>query len=161
MKIELIKLKFDDTHSYKYKPFNFCCSKIEKNKAIELTADNSLYNICDADFKPLTDYDDDVMPYFCTSYTEIFTSWEDEFENTENYPIQLCPHCGEKIDISVVEEIDLSDKYNKLSKQRVELWKECRKTDSKKKEFELREKVDKIDKEIDSFYCLDEWKGED
>ena len=60
----------------------------------------------------------------------------------------------------MVEEIDVSDKYNELSKQREELWKKCQKTDSKKKESELREQVRKLDKQIDSFYWLDEWKGE-
>lgn len=78
----------------------------------------------------------------------------------ENYPIQLCPHCGEKIEISVADEIDVSDKYNELTKQREELWKKCQRTDSKKEEFELMEQVGKLDKKIDSFYWLDEWKGE-
>ena len=102
--------------------------------------------------------DERYIPRFCTSHTEVITSYEDEWEQTDNYPIQFCPHCGEKIEISVVEEIDVSYKYNELSKQRKELWKKCQRTDSKKKEVELREQVRKLDKQIDSFYWLDEWK---
>ena len=150
MKIELIKLKFNDTHSYKYKPFTHCCDEIHQNDCIIFTNE---------DLSPLKHIDDDnFIPQFCTSHTEVITSYEDEWEQTDNYPIQFCPHCGKKIEISVVDEIDVSDKYNELSKQRKELWKKCQRTDSKKKEVELREQDRKLDKQIDSFYWLDECK---
>lgn len=150
MKIELIRLKFDDTYSYKYKPFKHCCDEIQKDKTIVFTGEdiNDIGGECI------------YIPQFCTSYTEIFNSWGDEFEQTDNYPIQFCPHCGEKIEISVVDEIDVSDKYNELSKQRKELWKKCQRTDSKKKESELSEQVRKLDDQINDFYELGEWKGE-
>lgn len=154
MKIELIKLKFNDTYSYKYKPFQYCCDEIQNDKAIIFTDED----INDID----GEYEDDgiSIPQFCTSHTEVITSYEDEWEQTDNYPIQFCPHCGKKIEISVVDEIDMSDKYEELTKQRNELWEKYLRTDSKKKEAELREQVRKLDKQIDSFYWLDEWKGE-
>lgn len=154
MKIELIKLKFNDTYSYKYKPFQYCCDEIQNDKAIIFTDED----INDID----GEYEDDgiSIPQFCTSHTEVITSYEDEWEQTDNYPIQFCPHCGEKIEISVVDEIDMSDKYEELTKQRNELWEKYLRTDSKKKEAELREQVRKLDKQINSFYWLDEWKGE-
>lgn len=158
MKIDLIKLKFNDTYSYKYKPFTHCCDKIQNDKAIVFTGEDLVCN--DIFGLVLRDSDDNIIPQFCNSYTETFNSWGDEFEQTDNYPIQFCPHCSEKIEISVVEEIDVSDKYNELSKQREELWKKCQRTDSKKRESELREQVRKLDNQIDSFYWLDEWKGE-
>lgn len=40
MKIKLIKLKFNDTHSYKYKPFTYCCNKIQNDKAIVFTGED-------------------------------------------------------------------------------------------------------------------------
>ena len=158
MKIELIKLKFNDTHSYKYKPFQYCCGEIQDDKTIVFTGEDLVCN--DTFGLVVRDSDDTIIPQFCNSYTETFNSYGDEYEQTDNYPIQFCPHCGEKIKISVVDEIDVSDKYNELSKQREDLWKKCQKTDSKKKESELREQVRKLDKQIDSFYWLDEWKGE-
>ena len=153
MKIELIRLKFNDTYSYKYKPFTYCCEAIQNDKAIILTGEDLVHS---------DDYWDDgrYIPQFCTSHTEIIMSYEDEWEQTDNYPIQFCPHCGEKIEISVVDEIDVSDKYNELSKQREELWKKCQRTDSKKKESELRTQVRKLDDQINDFYELNEWKGE-
>lgn len=154
MKIELIKLKFNDTHSYKYKPFTYCCDEVQNDKAIVFTGED-INNIGG-------EYEDDCIyiPQFCTSYTETVGSWGDELEQTDNYPIQFCPHCGEKIEISVVEEIDVSDEYNGLTKKRKELWEKCKRTDSKKKESELREQVGKLDDQINDFYELGEWKGE-
>ena len=152
MKIELIRLKFNDTHSYKYKPFKYCCDEIQNNKAIVFTNE---------DLSPLKYIDDGIsIPHFCTSHTEVITSYEDEWEQTDNYPIQFCPHCGERIEISVVDEIDVSDKYNELTEQRKELWKKCQRTDSKKEEHELRKQVRKLDNQINGFYELDEWKGD-
>lgn len=154
MKIELIKLKFNDTHSYKHKPFTYCCDEIQNDKTIVFTGED----INDIGGK----YEDDgiFIPQFCTSHTEVITSYEDQWEQTDNYPIQFCPHCGEKIEISSVDEIDISDKYNELSKQREELWKQCQRTDSKKKESELREQVRDLDNQINDFYELGELKGE-
>lgn len=153
MKIELIKLKFNDTYSYKYKPFTHCCDEIQNDKAIVFTGEDLVHSDDCWD-------DERYIPRFCTSHTETFNSWGDEWEQTDNFPIKFCPHCGEKIEISVVDEIDVSDKYNKLSKQREELWKKCQRTDSKKKESELREQVRNLDNQINGFYLLDGWKGE-
>lgn len=141
MKIELIKLKFNDTHSYKYKLFTHCCDEIQNDKAIIFTGEDLVHSDdCWGDER--------YIPRFCTSHTEVITSYEDEWEQTDNYPIQFCPHCGEKIEISVVDEIDMSDKYDELTKQREELWKKCQRTDSKKEEHELRKQVRKLDDQI-------------
>ena len=146
MKIELIRLRFNDTHSYKYKPFKYCCDEIQNDKAIVFTGED--INDIGGEYE-----DDGVsIPQLCTSHTEVITSYEDEWEQTDNYTIQFCPHCGEKI--------DMSDKYEELTKQRDELWKKCQRTDSKKEEYELRKQVVKLDNQIDDFYELDEWKGE-
>lgn len=115
MKIELIKLKFNDTHSYKYKLFTHCCDEIQNDKAIIFTGEDLVHSDdCWGDER--------YIPRFCTSHTEVITSYEDEWEQTDNYPIQFCPHCGEKIEISVVDEIDMSDKYEELTKQHDETW---------------------------------------
>lgn len=158
MKIELIKLKFNDTCAYKHKPFTYCCDEIQNDKAIVFTGEDLVCN--DTFGLVVRDSDDYIIPQFCTSHTEVITSYEDEWEQTDNYPIQFCPHCGKKIEVSVVDEIDVSDKYNELSKQRDELLKKCQRTDSKKEEHELRKQVRKLDDQINGFYELGEWKGE-
>lgn len=154
MKIELIKLKFNDTCAYKYKPFKYCCDEIQNDKAIVFTGEDLVCN--DTFGLVVRDSDDNIIPQFCTSYTETFNTWGDEYEQTDNYPIQFCPHCGEKIEIEVVDEIDISEKYDELTKLREELWKKCQRTDSKKKESELREQLRKLDDQINNFYELGE-----
>ena len=154
MKIELIKLKFNDTCAYKYKSFTLCCDEIQNDKAIVFTGED--INDIGGEYK-----DEGIsIPHFCTSHTEVITSYEDEWEQTNNYPIRFCPHCGEKIGISVVNEIGVSDKYNELSKQRKELWNKCYRTDSKREESKLKEQVRDLDDQINDFYELNEWKGE-
>ncbi len=154
MKIELIKLKFNDTCAYKYKSFTLCCDEIKNDKAIVFTGE---------DINDIGgEYEDDgiFIPQFCNSHTEVITSYEDEWEQTDNYPIQFCPHCGEKIEISVVNESDVSDKYDELTKQRERLWNKCCRTDSKREESKLKEQVRDLDDQINDFYELNEWKGE-
>lgn len=109
MKIDLIRLKFNGMTSYKYKPFKYCCDEIKNNKCIEFTNEDVV--------EPVGDVDDNgyYIPQFCTIDTKIIGSWDDEFEQTDNYPIQFCPHCGEKIEINVTDEIDVSEKFKKLS----------------------------------------------
>ncbi len=150
MKIDLIKLKFDGMNSYKYKPFKYCCDEIQNNKGIIFT--NEDITSC-----KYVDEGNYFIPQFCTSVSEIVGSWGDEFEQTNNYPIQFCPHCGEKIEINVIDEIDVSEKYKELSKQRSGLWKKCDRTDSKKKEAELSKQVHELDREINGYYLLGEW----
>lgn len=157
MKIELIKLKFNDTHSYKYKPFHYCCEEIDGNECIELTKEDM---VTSSFIKEDDGIDGCYLPKLCISHTETITSYEDEWEITNNYPIRFCPYCGEKIYIKVVKEIDVSDKYNELTKQREELWKKCQRTDSKREESKLKEQVRDLDDQINDFYELGEWKGE-
>lgn len=68
MKIELIKLKFNDTHSYKYKSFKYCCDEIQNDKAIVFTGED--INDIGGEYE----YDGVSIPQFCTSYTETFNS---------------------------------------------------------------------------------------
>lgn len=155
MKIELIRLRFNNSHSYKYKPFKCCCEEIDGNECIEFTTKDM---VTSSFLKEDEGIDGCCSPKLCISHTETITSYEDEFEITNNYPIRFCPYCGEKINIKVINEIDVSDKYNELSMRRNELWEKCRRTDSKKEEFELREQVSRLDKQIDNFYLLDEYQ---
>ena len=149
MKIELIQLKFNNGNSYKYKPFKYCCKTIQQNKAIDFMDEDLVY---------IDDYLDDErwIPQFCTLHREIMDS--DELEIDKNYPIQFCPHCGEKIDIKIIDKIDVSEKYNELSKLCDKLQQKSRETDSKKEEYELRKQIRNLNDQINDLYELGEWK---
>ncbi len=142
MKIELIKLLFNESSGFKYKPFDYCCEMLKRNPAILLT-DEECY-----------EYD---LPNFAISETETYSDWEDDWEETRYYPIRFCPFCGTPIEIVLIEEKDVSDFYERLNKKREELWKKCQRTDSKKKEAELRDQVSKLDDRINCFYNLMEY----
>lgn len=74
MKIELIKLKFNDTHSYKYKPFTRCCDKIQSDKAIVFTGEDLVCN--DTFGLVVRDSDDNIIPQFCTHILKHLTLGE-------------------------------------------------------------------------------------
>ena len=156
MNIELIRLKFNSTYSYKYKPFEYCCKKLKYNKSIafEVNDFNETY-LNEEDYD--SDADNIAFPRFCTSTTKLVDDWGATWYETTNYPISMCPHCGEPINIKLSASVDLSEKYEMLEKQRSELWKKCLKTDSKKKETELRKQVDDLDRKIQGFYIFGEW----
>lgn len=153
MNIKLVKIKFNDTSAYKYKPFKYCCDAIRENNNIIFTNED----LVDYSSEPY-DEEGSCIPQFCITSTKEITSYEDSWEETYNYPIQYCPHCGEKIDISIVDEIDVSDEFTKLNTERQDLWKKYMKTDSKKKENELRNQVYELDRKINEFYELAELK---
>lgn len=149
IKVELVRIKFDDSVSYKYLPLKYCCEAITKNKTIEFTnklSDSDLYDICDDE--------NNVIPHFASRFAEIVGDWEDEWENEYYYPIGFCPHCGKPIKIVVVDEEDRTEEYLNLKRQRDDLWKKCQRTDGKKKEAELRQQVQEIDRKIEWFYEL-------
>lgn len=149
MKIELIKQKFNSTRGYKYKPFSWCCDKIQENPCIvfsdEIYTDDDIDNEC-------------TFPSFALWYSEVIKDWDDEYEEDTYYKINYCPFCGEPIEISVVGEEDIDECYKVLSKQRDELWKKYKRTDSKKKSEELRKQVRELDDKINWFYHLAEYK---
>ena len=67
MKIELIKLKFNDTCSYKYKPFKHCCEVIQNDKAIIFTGKDLVYN--DTFGLVVRDSDDETITQFSSVLT--------------------------------------------------------------------------------------------
>ena len=105
------------------------------------------------------DIDDEcTFPSFALWYSEVIKDWDDEYEEDTYYKINYCPFCGEPIEISVVGEEDIDECYKVLSKQRDELWKKYKRTDSKKKSEELRKQVQELDDQINWFYHLVEYK---
>lgn len=150
MKIELIRQKFNGTREYKYKPFSWCCDKIQENPCIVFS--DEIYTDDDID-------DECTFPSFALWYSEVIKDWDDEYEEDTYYKINYCPFCGESIEISVVGEEDIDECYKVLSKQRDELWKKYKRTDSKKKSEELRKQVRELDDKINWFYHLAEYEN--
>lgn len=73
--------------------------------------------------------------------------WERDYTTEYRYyPIEYCPHCGERIVIEIVKEEDVTEQYKKLVDQRYMIHKKIQSTDSKKKEKELTIESSRITK---------------
>lgn len=168
MKIKLVKIVFGDSVTYKYLPFTYCCEKMRLNSMLMLSPyeeTQSLYceNCEYAKYynseacqkcKVYQTHDTDEPPCFKMEKTIVESDYYDSYENTYYLDVNYCPHCGEKIEITVEKEIDLTTVYTNLQKERDILWKKCQTTDSKKEEEELREKVHILDQKIDDFFMV-------
>lgn len=169
MKIEVIKIIFGDDdydYVYKYLPFQYCCDKLKHNPNIQLDSDtenqqdfcskceyNQEYNQHCKTCNAITVSDqDENFPSFKIHRIERIQSWDDEFEDDYALSINFCPHCGEKIEIKCVKEIDKTEEFQKLQEDRNRLWKKCCETDSINYANELKEKVCQLDRQINYFY---------
>lgn len=165
MKVEIIKINFDNETSYKYKPFKHCCNKLKDNPYIDLQHEyigNTSCGSCEKDnCDDCSECDDDgykidMMFRYDDTHPD---PWEDyDTTNTYFYPIDFCPFCGEQIEIDIIGEEDWTEEYLALTKQRNELNEKRRKTDSKKKEAQLSDEICELDKKIEEFYHLGEYK---
>ena len=93
----------------------------------------------------------------CISHSYDDGDYEDSWIVTENYPISFCPHCGEKITISIVGEEDHTKELDILEAERDKILKQIRRTDSKKKTEELNEQRRMLDKRINYLYEFGEY----
>lgn len=152
MKIDLVELKINEDNFYKYKSFKYCCAKIRDNPCIVFTNEDIIEE----------DNDSSVwnIPKFCIREEMMEDDWEDTFQYTNNFPINFCPFCGEKIEISIAEELDVSEKFNELSEKHKKLRDESRRTDSRRKARKLEDEFIELGRKIDGFYILSEWKEE-
>lgn len=109
MKIGLVELKINEDNYYKYKSFKYCCTKIRDNPCIVFTGEDIVEESDDPSIWNI--------PKFCIRKEVTQDFWEDTFEYTNNFPINFCPFCGEKIEISIAEKKDISDVYNRLEEK--------------------------------------------
>lgn len=156
MRIELIRYKFNGTNAYKYRPIRYCCKKMRTQEYMLFTNEDIIESEQTDDYEYEGNYC--PVPRFCLTKELSETSWEDTFDWTENCPIQYCPFCGEKIEISVVGEKDVDEEYKILQQERIRYVKESYRTDSRNKSMELSRKIRQIDNQINAFYYLDEIK---
>lgn len=149
MKIELIKYKFDDTQSFKYKPYQFCCEKIKQAHGIVFTNQN----IVGATQEP--DDENYNFPQFCINVAE---EWDEDWGMLiNNYPIQYCPYCGEKININLVEELDVDDEFQQLSETCRNIKSLIRKAKNKEEQYKITDLYFKTEEQLNSYYLLSEY----
>ena len=156
MKIKVEKWITDgygDT-SYKIKEIEKCCDKLTNSKNISINA-----KYCEGD----NSYEDDSYSVKLVREVEESIPWEHDAETNFYYEkIDFCPFCGDKIKIEISDEvIDKQEELELLEKERENTWDKCRKTDSKKEEYELQQKVHELDNKINSIYMNDDFTKEE
>lgn len=156
MKIKVEKWitdEYGDT-SYKIKEIHKCCDKLINSKNITINneyCENEIY--CG----------DNSYSVKLVREVEESIPWEHDTETRHYYgKIDFCPFCGEKIEIEISDEvIDKQEEIELLEKEREDAWNKCRKTDSKKEEYELQQKVHELDNKINSIYMNDDFTKEE
>lgn len=147
MEIKIEKWITEDGNSYKILKIEKCCDKILKSSNITLNSE----------FSEDDTYEDEK------GYSVKLIRKETDYEGYTDYfyeTIRFCPFCGKSIGIQIVNEVDKTDEYKTLTNEREILWKKCCKTDSRKKEQELREKVRELDNKINKILEDDDLKEE-
>ena len=159
MKIQVIERKFNahDTirKSYQIIDCEYCCEGIK-----ELPSINFYFQHTENTDNPLEDeldWDQDlgVMLQNEVTYHE---GWGyDDYGLTDYYYYKLnfCPICGEKIEVEIIDSIDVTEEYESLSKERDEVHKKWNRTDSIKKQNEYENKRRELDRKIEAFYHTD------
>ena len=124
MLISLIRCINDKNIRYKYLPLRYCCDKMRLNPMLDLTSecDENNYVFCDEceeRWNPWADCDKKCgiridsktfeLPHI-KMFRQVYD--EDDFPVNESISIKYCPHCGEKIDICVAGEIDITNQKN-------------------------------------------------
>ena len=155
MKIKVEKWIVDDKYndvSYKILSIVPCCNKLTKSKNISINnkySEDDIYS------------DDNTYSVKLIRKEEEGIPWEDYSETNFYYEkIDYCPFCGEKINIEFVGEINKTEEYNKLEKERETLWNKCRKIDSKKKYNELYKQVQALDNMLNVILINDDFEKE-
>lgn len=149
MNIHFVKTIFDDgdMHSFKYKPFHYCCEDFQNNVKEGIIQLNNQDCV-------------DEIPQFCFTYDKRTYEYGEVYTDTFFVPIDYCPHCGKRINIICNENVNCDDEFHELSQLRKELWEVCKTTDSKKEEQLLREQIHQLDQEIEKFYQIGEFTKE-
>lgn len=149
MKIKVEKWIVGHEVSYKILDIEKCCDKLINSKNISINTEFDEHEDC---------YNEDKMNY---SVKLVRSEYDEEVGDIYYYEkVDFCPWCGKPITIEIVNEVDKTEEYKLLQEQRDALWKKCCKTDSKKKESQLREQVRELDNKINNMLTSDDFEKE-
>lgn len=138
MEIHLIKQLYNNTGSYKYFPFEYCCEDLQKNPFIRLTKE---YPENEKD--GILDKDGMVIPYFAV--IKPGNGLGDIYDKDQCFKIDFCPFCGSPIQISFSGTVDVDDLYKRIKGQREILGKRLKQVVSKKDETCIAGKLKQLD----------------
>lgn len=139
MNITLKKFIIGFDASYKIINIEYCCDDVKNCKYIELAKE----------------WGKDEPPTTCISETVNIYDGERDCEDIVYIPIKYCPFCGKKLFCSVLEIEDITEYYDKLLTQEMDVIMIARAEDSKKKEKELLKTKRDISEEMNYYLTTD------
>lgn len=155
MKIQVIQRKFEsDGHihkSYKICNCEYCCDGIKRLPNVDFyyaMAENT-------DFNEDEEYDLGIMYENSVTYHDPWDYGDYGYTQEYYYKLEYCPICGEKIEVEIVDNVDISKSYNELYEERDKMYKAYIKTDSVMKLHEYLDRGQKLDRQIEAFYHTD------
>lgn len=173
MLISLIKCINGNETRYKYLPLEYCCDKMRLNPMLDLSDEHRndsgvfCFECEEGRWNPFLPVEA-CKTCGCKSVDEscdlprmkmIRSVYDyDDFPNDESVSITYCPHCGKKIDISVVGEINITNRAKAIYHQLDELQKEYNLCDSISKRNLLHSKISELSKLYDELFELGEFK---
>ena len=173
MIISLIKCIDGNETRYKYLPLEYCCDKMRLNPMLDLTDDHDndsevfCFECGTGRWNPFLP-EDICKTCGCKSVDEscdlprmkmIRSVYDyDDFPNDESVSITYCPHCGEKIDMSVVGKIDVTDLSEELEEKYIAAKEKYDQCDSIKQRNVLYKEMQKAANEYDELFEFGEFK---
>ena len=165
MKIDVIQREFEldgsVSRSFKICDCKYCCDGIKHFPNI-----NFFYRTTENTDNPFEDeygygFDLGIMLQRSVTYHD---PWEyDSYGFTEEYYYKLnyCPVCGEKIEIDIVDNVDISKEYASLYNEREEISKKHRKTNSISRRDKYIKQIRELDKQLELLYRTDTLPGKE
>ena len=157
MKIQVIQREFKShgsfDKSYKICDCEYCCEGMKQLPDVDF-----YFEVTENTDNPIGDdygYDLGIMLEHSVTYHD---PWDyDDYGYTQEYYYKLnyCPICGEKIEVEIVDYVDVTNEYEALVKERERVHKKWSKTDSIKKQNEYYIARHELDKKIEGFYHTD------
>lgn len=173
MLISLIKCINGNETRYKYLPLEYCCDKMRLNPMLDLSDEHRndsgvfCFECEEGRWNPFLPVE---ACKICGCYSEdkpsdlprmvMFRSVydEDDFPEDESVSIKHCPHCGEKINMSVVGKIDVTDFAKELEEKYIAAKEKYDQCDSIKQRNVLYKEMQKAANEYDELFKFGEFK---
>lgn len=128
MKVKLIKQYFEGNVGYKIYQIKWCCSKLKESPSVQLRKSEN-----------------DELPVMFIESVDCC----DEYLRTE---ITYCPFCGEKIEIAVIREEDVTETYTRLMKHLRSVFKDSMQATDKRLVNKLQRILNDLNRQINSFH---------
>lgn len=159
MKIKVIQREFSidgiSNKAYRICDCEYCCEGIKQlpNINFHFESTENTDNPIEGEYE-----EDRDLGIMLQNDITTYDPWEhDDLGYTDSYfyKFNYCPICGEKIEVEIVDNVDVSNEVEDLTREYKVIGDKIKKTDSIKKRTAYYMERHNIDKKINSYYVTD------